>query len=80
MMESCTRADAADQIKMMAILPMFYKDVMHGKSMVGHVLLPLGLSFPWVMHMGVGYTLKRGCFLVLGDCSRQRLSVSKGCL
>lgn len=72
---------AADQMKMAAALPMLYnKDVMHEKSMAGHVLLPLGLSFPWIMHVGVGYTLKMGCFLVLRDCSRQKLSVSKGCL
>lgn len=64
------QADTADQMKMVAVLPLFYKDVMQGKSLLGHVLLPLGLSFPWLMHMMVKCTLKRRCFLVLRDCFR----------
>lgn len=68
-------------MKTAAILPMLCnRDVMHGKSIAGHVLLSLGLSFPRVVHMGIGCTLERECLVVLRDCSRQKWSVSKGCL
>jgi hypothetical protein len=40
-------------MKMAAVLPRLYnKDMKHGKGIAGHILLPLDLSFPRVMHIG----------------------------